>query len=72
MRGARANCLALWSRENRAGNKSSKLGRVRGGAWDGGRQIEKRGNGVKVKGDKRRKQNQKINTIMTQYYMTSL
>lgn len=48
MSGARANCLAMWSRENRAGDKSSDWGRVRGGAWDDGRQIERQTNRVKV------------------------
>lgn len=63
MSGARANCLAMWSRENRAGDKSSDSGRVRGGAWDGGRQIERQTNGVKVRRKARNTGEKKVKSV---------
>ncbi len=66
MSGVRANCRAMWSRENRAGNKSTEWGREgergreRGGGWEGGRQIERQGNGAKVKRKARDKREKKV------------
>lgn len=48
MSGARANCRAMCSRENRVWDKSTDWGREEGG-WEGERQIEREGNVVKVK-----------------------
>ncbi len=67
MSGVRANCRAMWSRENRAGNKSTDWGRERGVV--DGKVGDRQGNRLKVN---RKAKGTKESEIIRQWFETAI